>query len=89
MGIDARFTPHDLRRTLRTRLAELGVSDVVAERVLGHKLQGILGVYNRHSYDTEKRQALALWERRLSAILGHPDTPSNVLQFEVRNGKAI
>ena len=86
---DARFTPHDLRRTLRTRLAELGVSDVVAERVLGHKLQGILGVYNRHSYDVEKRQALAMWERRLSAILGHPDTPSNVLQFEVRNGKAI
>lgn len=89
MKIDARFTPHDLRRTLRTRLAELGVSDVVAERVLGHKLQGILGVYNRHSYDVEKRQALAMWERRLSAILGHPDTPSNVLQFEVRNGKAI
>ncbi len=88
-GEGERWRPHDLRRTLRTRLAELGVSDIVAERVLGHKLQGILGVYNRHSYDVEKRQALAMWERRLSAILGHPDTPSNVLQFEVRNGKAI
>ncbi len=47
MGFQERFTPHDLRRTMRTRLAELGVSDIVAERVLGHKLQGMLAVYNR------------------------------------------
>jgi len=49
IGINEPFTPHDLRRTLRTRLAEIGVTDIVAERVLGHKLQGVLGVYNRHS----------------------------------------
>ncbi|MDO8956992.1 MAG: tyrosine-type recombinase/integrase [Deltaproteobacteria bacterium] len=70
IGFQEKFTPHDLRRTLRTRLAELGVSDVVAERVLGHKLQGVLGIYNRHSYDVEKRQALASWEKRLCEILG-------------------
>jgi integrase len=85
MKIDERFTPHDLRRTLRTRLAELGVSDIVAERVLGHKLQGVLGIYNRHSYDVEKRQALALWERRLAEILGLSESTSNVIPFEVRN----
>jgi integrase len=82
--IDERFTPHDLRRTLRTRLAELGVSDIVAERVLGHKLQGVLGIYNRHSYDVEKRQGLALWERRLSEILGLSESISNVIPFEVQ-----
>lgn len=70
MGITERFTPHDLRRTLRTRLAELGVDDVVAERILGHKLQGIMAVYNRHSYDKEKRQALAQWEMKLREIVG-------------------
>ena len=70
MGITERFTPHDLRRTLRTRLAELGVEDVVAERILGHKLQGIMAVYNRHSYDNEKRQALAQWEKKLREIVG-------------------
>ena len=42
MGIKEKFTPHDLRRTLRTKLAELGVNDIVAERVLGHKLQGMM-----------------------------------------------
>jgi integrase len=77
-----RFTPHDLRRTVRTRLAALGVSDVVAERVLGHKLQGILAVYNRYDYDQEKRQALELWERELQRIVGtDAPEPSNVLPF--------
>ncbi|MDP2756472.1 MAG: tyrosine-type recombinase/integrase [Desulfurivibrionaceae bacterium] len=81
MGITERFTPHDLRRTLRTRLAELGVSDIIGERVLGHKLQGILGVYNRHDYDQEKRQALEQWERRLRRILG--------LEMQAPAGKII
>lgn len=70
IGIKERFTPHDLRRTVRTRMAELGVTDVVAERVLGHKLQGIMAVYNRHGYDQEKRQALEQWERKLRRIVG-------------------
>jgi integrase len=69
IGVTERFTPHDLRRTMRTRLAELGEPDHIAERVLGHKLQGVMAVYNRHSYDAEKRQALASWEQRLREIL--------------------
>ncbi|MBN1783573.1 MAG: tyrosine-type recombinase/integrase [Alphaproteobacteria bacterium] len=85
MGISERFTPHDLRRTLRTKLAELGVNDVIAEQVLGHKLPGIVGVYNRYQYDAEKRIALGLWEKRLSEIL-NPE-PTNIVSFQkVRNG---
>src|SRR5262249_31787223 len=49
---------HDLRRTLRTGLAELGVSFEVAERVLNHAMPGLQAVYNRHNYMTEKRTAL-------------------------------
>lgn len=70
IGFKEQFTPHDLRRTLRTRLAELGIDDVLAERVLGHKLQGIMAVYNRHSYATEKRQALEQWAKKLRQIVG-------------------
>lgn len=83
MEIDIPFTPHDARRTLRTRLAELGVDDVVAERVLGHKLQGVLKVYNRHDYLKEKRHALELWERKLRLIVGldKPET-AKVIQME-------
>lgn len=70
IGFKEQFTPHDLRRTLRTRLAEIGIDDVIAERVLGHKLQGIMAVYNRHGYDMEKRQALEKWARKLRQIVG-------------------
>ena len=83
MGFTKAFTPHDLRRTLRTRLAELGINDVVAEKTLGHKLQGLMAVYNQHAYDTEKRQALNLWERRLSDIVGKSESvASNVIAFK-------
>ncbi len=70
MEIEKPFTPHDCRRTLRTRLAELGVDDVIAERVLGHKLQGVLKIYNRHDYLREKKEALEAWEKKLRLIVG-------------------
>lgn len=86
MGIEEKFTPHDLRRTLRTRLAEIGVNEIVAERVLGHKLQGMMAIYNQHPYDSEKRQALSRWESRLREILGLDEPKSKVIPFEVRHG---
>lgn len=52
------FAAHDLRRTGRTELAKLGCPDAVAEAILGHMPQGIVGVYNRHTYDKERRQWL-------------------------------
>lgn len=63
----APWAPHDLRRTVRTTLAALGCPDAVAEAVLGHMPAGIVGVYNRHSYDAERRHWLTLlsahWDR--------------------------
>jgi integrase len=50
---------HDLRRTARSMLARLGTPDHVAERVLGHQLQGVLATYNRHDYFSEMSGALA------------------------------
>lgn len=82
MEIEIPFTPHDARRTLRTRLAELKVDDVVAERVLGHKLQGVLKVYNRHSYIKEKRHALEKWEGKLRQIVGLDVQIGKVIQME-------
>src|SRR5262249_59333850 len=64
--INARL--HDLRRTLRTGLAELGIPFEVAERVLNHAMPGLQGVYNHHNYLGEKRRALALWAEHVLAI---------------------
>jgi integrase len=68
----AHWTPHDLRRTAATRMAELGVPPHIIEAVLnhvsGHK-HGVAGIYNRATYEPEKRHALALWADHLLAIV--------------------
>jgi integrase len=69
--INARL--HDLRRTLRTGLAELGVPFEVAERALNHATPGLEAVYNRHNYAVEKRNALALWADHVLALVEKRD----------------
>lgn len=75
---------HDIRRTVRTRLASLRVSDLVAEMVIGHGRKGIQRVYDQHTYELEMREALELWAARLRDILTPP--PENVVRL--RKGKA-
>jgi integrase len=77
---DWRF--HDIRRSVRTKLSALGVRDDVAEMVLGHKLRGVRGVYDRHRYDTEKRDALTRWEIALNAIV--IERPDNIVTLRPR-----
>ena len=61
------WTIHDLRRTAATHMARLGVDEIVVERVLGHRIGGVKGVYNRYRYIDEKRAALQLWAAELLA----------------------
>ncbi len=61
-----RWSVHDFRRSLSTILTEEGVSLHVTEKMLGHKLGGILSVYNKSEYIEEQRKAYALWEGMLS-----------------------
>jgi len=77
------FRTHDLRRTVRTRLASLRVSDTIAEMVIGHGRRGLQRVYDQHQYESEMREALALWAARLRDIVEPP--PKNVV--ELRRGK--
>ncbi|MCS3602699.1 integrase [Buttiauxella sp. BIGb0471] len=51
---------HDLRRTAKTKMSELGIAPHVSEKVLGHKLGGVLAVYDQHSYLREQQEALDL-----------------------------
>lgn len=68
------WTPHDMRRTCRTFMAEIGVPREHAESVLSHTLQGVEGTYNRYHYDKEKQAALQKWERKINSIIGRPET---------------
>ncbi len=63
------WSPHDLRRTARTNMPRVGVSDEHAEEILNHTKPGIIGVYNKYRYDNEKKAALLKWETLLIEIL--------------------
>lgn len=64
----AHFTPHDLRRTAATFMAESGEMDEVIDAVLNHAKQGVIRVYNQFKYDAQKQAALESWSRRLIGI---------------------
>jgi integrase len=68
----AGWTIHDLRRTVASGLQRLGVRLEVTEAVLNHRggsMAGIVGVYQRHDYASEKRDALARWADHVDALV--------------------
>jgi integrase len=63
---------HDLRRTCASGLARLGINLPVIEKVLNHSsgsFAGIVGVYQKHSFADEKRQALEAWGNFVEALV--------------------
>ena len=62
------WSPHDLRRTGRTLLAKLGCPNEVGESILGHVQPGVVGVYNLHAYDAERRHWLAVLDKHLESL---------------------
>lgn len=81
-----RWTPHDLRRTMRTGLSACRVRPDIAEMTIGHVKGGIIAVYDHHTFDAERQAAWEAWAARLSQIVaGHdPDAAQadNVLKLE-------
>jgi integrase len=75
------WTIHDLRRTARSLMSRAGIDPDIGERVLGHAIGGIRGVYDRHEFFEEKADAL----RRLAGLIAgivHPR--ANVLPMKRR-----
>ena len=75
------FTPRDLRRTVKTMLAEMGVQKEIRDRIMNHALRGDVAEahYNMHDYAKEKRVALNKWGARLERIVGGKE--SSIIQF--------
>jgi integrase len=67
------WTVHDIRRTVATGMADIGVQPHIIEAVLnhvsGHK-GGVAGIYNRSSYAAAKAAALARWDEHVASIVG-------------------
>jgi integrase len=63
---------HDLRRTVTTYLARMGIPPQVADKLLNHQqgtIRGVAAVYNRHGYLVERRAALDAWAQKVEDIL--------------------
>jgi integrase len=66
-------TPHDLRRTVATRLAKMGIAKEVRERILNHagaRHDPEAKHYNQFEFLPEKREALNRWAAEVSALIG-------------------
>lgn len=63
---------HDLRRTARSLMARAGVADHIAERTIGHALQGVMKIYNRYDYFEEKSDALQRLADQIDLIVNPP-----------------
>ena len=79
------FNVRDIRRTVETMLAGLGISKDTRAQLLSHGISGVQAAhYDRHAYTDEKRAALVAWEARLEAIRQAERTPSNVVRLGQR-----
>ncbi len=63
------FTPHDLRRTAASMMTSMGILRLVVKKILNHVEGDVTAIYDRHSYDNEKRQALEKWANKLRDII--------------------
>jgi integrase len=76
------WTVHDIRRTVATRMNDIGIAPHIVEAVLNHQSgtkRGIAGVYNRSSYEREVRAALALWHDHVRTLVAGGER--KVVQF--------
>lgn len=82
------WTFHDVRRTLASGMAGLGIALPVVEKVLNHvsgSFGGIVGVYQRHEYAEEKRVALERWATHVEGLAS--GAPSNVTPMKHRRSR--
>jgi integrase len=76
------WTIHDLRRTVGTGLGKLGVTRFIIARVLNHADRSVTGIYDRHEYVAEKRNALDAWAN----YLGNQIAPAGANIVPMRAG---
>lgn len=85
----ATFTPHDLRRTAASHMTGMGIPRLVVSKILNHADRDTTAVYDRHSYDAEKKHALDAWGNKLSQLISDTAEPANVVDFEAFQGKKV
>jgi len=75
---------HDFRRTAASLMTGMGISRLTVKKILNHAERDVTAIYDRHSYDPEKRAALEAWGRRLEAIVGGQGPKDQVVTMGAR-----
>jgi hypothetical protein len=78
---------HDVRRSVATKMADIGVQPHIIEAVLNHysgHRAGVAGTYNRSSYAREVKAALAMWADHIRALVDGGER--KILPFEAAAG---
>jgi len=63
------WSPHDLRRTVRTGLSRIKCPREVGEAILGHARKGIEGTYDLHEYESECKVWLQKWANYMDKLI--------------------
>ncbi|HWU77546.1 MAG TPA: integrase arm-type DNA-binding domain-containing protein [Rhodanobacter sp.] len=88
-GLPQDVVIHDLRRTVRTYLSELGVASNVAELCLNHRPSGVRGVYDRSELIEQRYAALQKWENYVQTLLHGEDADANVPKIPAQFGEML
>lgn len=80
----AAWTPHDCRRTAASYMTSIGIPRLVVTKILNHsENNNVTAIYDRHSYDNEKRIALETWAQKLKEIIYGVGSISNVIALKL------
>jgi integrase len=77
---------HDIRRTVATGMATLGIAPHIADKVLNHQsgaISGVAAVYQRHDFLEERKSALEAWENHVQGLIDGTDR-QNVINIRDR-----
>lgn len=83
----APWVMHDLRRTMATGMAALGIQLPVVERCLNHvsgSFGGVAGIYQRHNFAKEKVLAFEAWSSHVAGLVAATAPKSNVTKLRPR-----
>lgn len=68
IGDVTRCVVHDFRRTLISRLPDLGFEPFIGHKIANHVLPGLLAHYNHNGYEAQRKAALEAWASRIEAL---------------------
>ena len=80
-----KFIPKDIRRTVKSRMGEIGISKEIRDRLHNHALHDVSSKhYDRFDYLQPKKDAMKIWNDWLVNIINGVKPKSNIIDITTR-----